>query len=74
MRGGDRRNYCRTGPVTNGNLSGILGAADATLGDVIRGGVFLAKLADLHESSGAYVHTFGTRIPAMNAVAAHPPG
>jgi 2-iminobutanoate/2-iminopropanoate deaminase len=56
------------------NIAAILDAAGATLDDVVRCGVFLADLADLPEFNEAYVHAFGTRIPARTAVGASLPG
>lgn len=55
------------------NISAVLDAAGATLGDVVRCGVFLADLADLPEFNKAYVRVFGTRIPARTAVGANLP-
>jgi len=56
------------------NISAILDASGATLGDVVRCGVFLADLADLPEFNEAYVRAFGSRLPARTAVGANLPG
>lgn len=51
------------------NLERLLGAAGASLGDVVKTTVFLTDMADYAEMNEAYTAAFGDHRPARSAVA-----
>lgn len=50
------------------NIAAILGAAGATLGDVVKTTVYLMDMADFPVMNGAYAEAFGTHAPARATV------
>jgi 2-iminobutanoate/2-iminopropanoate deaminase len=56
------------------SIESILSEAGASLGDVVRCGVFLADLADLPRFNAVYEQVFGGRFPTRTTVGANLPG
>ena len=56
------------------NVRTVLEAAGASLGDVVRCGVFLADLEDFAAMNAVYAETFSEPLPARTTVGAKLPG
>lgn len=56
------------------NIVAILDSAGATLGDVVRCGVFLGDLTAISEFNEEYASRFGSRLPARTTIGADLPG
>ena len=52
------------------NLAAVLAEAGASLGDVVRCGVFLADIADFAEMNAVYAEVFPEPLPARTTVGA----
>jgi len=56
--------------ITLGNLAAVLGAAGASLADVVRCGVFLADVGDFAAMDQVYADIFPRPLPARTTVGA----
>ena len=56
--------------ITLGNLAAVLGAAGASLADVVRCGVFLADVGDFDAMDQVYADIFPRPLPARTTVGA----
>jgi 2-iminobutanoate/2-iminopropanoate deaminase len=56
--------------ITLGNLAAVLGAAGASLADVVRCGVFLADVGDFDAMDQVYADAFPRPLPARTTVGA----
>jgi 2-iminobutanoate/2-iminopropanoate deaminase len=56
------------------NIEAILCEAGASLGDIVRCGLFLADLSDLPRVNAVYERAFGDRLPTRTTVGVMLPG